>query len=311
MEQSDTDHGFFYGIGKGVFLGLLLVALPGYLVVKFYDRIEGPIADMADLPVYEEWHDNFRSGAEEVGGLFASKLREFYQADTSVTLFKPGAGTGAEDIPHTRTRFWNREAVADELAHSLSMRKQGNVRAYLDYIEKYKGVALAEMRRTKIPASVTLAQGLFEGNAGRGYLAAEANNHFGVKCQLRPGHNSDGRMTDDDFDHHSLAIGCVQRTDDYVWDRFEVYPSARESYRRHSLLLQGQRYNWMIREYEIGEVYPISRKLYGQTRVPYYAAWCVGLKKSGYATARNYAEMITMIIETYQLWKIDYELIMS
>jgi flagellum-specific peptidoglycan hydrolase FlgJ len=103
----------------------------------------------------------------------------------------------------------------------------------------------------------------------------------------------------------------VQRTDDYEWDRFEVYPSARESYRRHSLLLQGPRYSWMIRQYEIGEEYPIARKLYGKTLVPYYAAWCVGLKQSGYATAKNYAEMITMIIETYQLWKIDYELIMA
>ena len=118
-------------------------------------------------------------------------------------------------------------------------------------------------------------------------------------------------MTDEDFDHHSLAIDCVQRTDDYEWDRFEVYPSARESYRRHSLLLQGARYNWMIRQYEIGEEYPIARKLYGKTLVPYYAAWCVGLKQSGYATARLYAEKLTLIIETYQLWKIDYEAVVK
>lgn len=300
----------FYGIGRGVFLALLLIALPGYLVIKFYDHIEGPLAGIADLPVYEQWQDNFKSGADEVGGLFASKLREFYRADTSSTFYKPH-NEDEEAVPRTRTKFWKRDAMAEHLAATLPTRKQGNVQAYLDYIEKYKGVALAEMRRTKIPASVTLAQGLFEGNAGRGFLAAEANNHFGVKCQLQPGYRRDGRMTDDDFDHHSLAIGCVQRTDDYVWDRFEVYPSPRESYRRHSLLLQSQRYNWMIGAYEIGEMYPISRKLYGKDTVPYYAAWCVGLKQSGYATAKNYAEMITMIIETYQLWKIDYELIMA
>lgn len=308
MENNEQDHGLFYGIGKGVFLALFLIALPGYLVIQFYDHIEGPLSDLADLPVYEQWQDNFQSGADEVGVLFAAKLRAFYQADTTPAVFDKPEN---EALPRTKTKFWNRDAVAAELARTLPSRKQGNVRAYLDYIERYKGLALAEMRRAKIPASVTLAQGLFEGNAGRGYLATEANNHFGVKCQLQPGYRRDRRMTDDDFDHHSLAIGCVQRTDDYVWDRFEVYPSARESYRRHSLLLQGQRYNWMIREYEIGEVYPISRKLFGHDRVPYYAAWCVGLKQSGYATAKNYAEMITMIIETYQLWKIDYELIMT
>lgn len=307
MENNEQGQGVFYGIGRGVFLALLLVALPGYLILKYYDRIEGPLSDFADLPVYEQWQDNFKSGADEVGGLFADKLRQFYTADTTISFSKPEK----ETFPPTKTRFWNRDAVESELTRTLPSRKQGNVLAYLDYIEQYKGVALAEMRRTKIPASVTLAQGLFEGNAGRGFLAAEANNHFGVKCQLQPGYRRDGRMTDDDFDHHALAIGCVQRTDDYVWDRFEVYPSARESFRRHSLLLQGQRYNWMIREYEIGKVYPISKKLFGHTLVPYYAAWCVGLKQSGYATAKNYAEMITMIIETYQLWKIDYELIMA
>jgi len=308
MDRTDNDYGPFHGIGKGVFLGLLLVALPSYFVIKYYDRIEGPLSDFADLPVYDEWQNNFKTGADEVGGIFAAKLREYYLADTSSSFFKPEN----EELPKpARTRFWKREEMEKHLAATLPQRKQGNVQAYLDYIEKYKGVAIAEMRRTKIPASVTLAQGLFEGNAGRGFLATEANNHFGVKCQLLPGYRRDGRMTDDDFGHHSLAIGCVQRTDDYVWDRFEVYPSARESYRRHSILLQSQRYNWMIRQYEIGQVYPISRKLFGKDRVPYYAAWCVGLKQSGYATAKNYAEMITMIIETYELWKIDYELIMA
>ena len=306
MEKNEQDQGVFYGLGRGVFLALLLIALPGYLVIKFYDKIEGPLSNIAELPVYDQWQDNFKTGADELGVLFAAKLRDFYQADTTTFFFKPEN----EVLPKMRKQFWKREDLEQHLFASLPARKQGNVRAYLDYIEKYKSIALAEMRHTKIPASVTLAQGLFEGNAGRGYLASEANNHFGVKCQLQPGYRRDGRISDDDFDHHSLAIGCVQRTDDYVWDRFEVYPSARESFRRHSLLLQGARYNWMIREYEIGKIYPISRKLYGHDRVPYYAAWSVGLKKSGYATAKNYAEMITMIIETYQLWLIDYELIM-
>ena len=181
----------------------------------------------------------------------------------------------------------------------------------LAYINKHKEFAVEQMTLFNIPASVILAQAIKESGSGTSTLAKESNNHFGIKCQLQPGYRRDGRIGDDDFGHHSLAIGCVQRTDDYVWDRFEVYPSARESYRRHSLLLLGDRYRWMINNYEVGEIYPIPVPLYGHDRVPYYAAWSVGLKRSGYATAKDYAEKLTLIIETYQLWKIDYELLMN
>jgi flagellum-specific peptidoglycan hydrolase FlgJ len=307
MENNDNDQGLFHGIGKGVFLGLLLVALPSYLILKYYDGIHSKISEFSDLPVYDVMQDNFKTGFEELGGSFAKKLSEFYLADTSVSFYK----SENERLAKPTATYWNRADLEKQLASRLAKDKQTNARAYLDYIEQYKAVALEEMRRTKIPASVTLAQGLFEGNAGRGFLASEANNHFGIKCRLTPNYRRDGRMTDDDFEHHSLAVGCVQRTDDYVWDRFEVYPSAWASFRRHSILLQGERYSWMIRKYEIGKTYPISRKLFGHDEVPYYAAWCVGLKQSGYATAKNYAEMITMIIETFQLWKIDYELVMA
>jgi len=309
MENNDNDHGLFYGLGKGVFLAMLLFALPGFLILHYYDRIEASLSDISDLPVYDRMQDNFKTGAEIVGSVFGNKLREFYGADT--TFFLQQDEPVGMPAPAPPVAYWKRAELEQQLARNLSPAKQQGAKAYLDYIEQYRALALEEMRRTHIPASVTLAQGLFEGNAGRGFLAAEANNHFGIKCQLQPGYKRDGRIGDDDFDHHSLAIGCVQRTDDYVWDRFEVYPSARESYRRHSLLLLGDRYRWMIRNYEVGEMYPVPVPLYGHTRVPYYAAWSVGLKRSGYATAKNYAEMITLIIETYQLWKIDYELLMS
>ncbi len=309
MENNDNDHGLFYGLGKGVFLAILLFALPGFLILRYYDRIEASLSDISDLPVYDRMQDNFKTGAEVVGGVFGNKLREFYGVDSTFFLQQDESVSVPAGAPSVA--YWNRTELEQQLARNLSSGKQQSAKAYLDYIEQYKALALEEMRRTRIPASVTLAQGLFEGNAGRGFLAAEANNHFGIKCQLQPGYKRDGRIGDDDFDHHSLAIGCVQRTDDYVWDRFEVYPSARESFRRHSLLLLGDRYRWMIKNYEVGEIYPIPVSLYGHNRVPYYAAWSVGLKRSGYATAKNYAEMITLIIETYQLWKVDYELLMS
>ena len=308
MKEQDSDHGLFYGIGKGVFMALMLFALPGFLILKYYDRIESSLSNVAELPVYDRMQDNFTTGAEAVGVLFTEKLRDFYQIDSSAfSGHKPAART----LQKPRKTYWERQVVERELASRLSAGKQAAAKAYLDYVERYKSLALAEMQQTRIPASVTLAQGLFEGNAGRGYLAARANNHFGIKCRLQPGYRRDGRIGDDDFDHHSLAIGCEQRTDDYVWDRFEVYASPEDSYRRHSLLLLGDRYRWMIQTYEVGQLYEIPVPLYGHRQVPYYAAWCVGLKRSGYATAKNYAEMITMIIETYQLWKIDYELFIN
>ena len=63
----------------------------------------------------------------------------------------------------------------------------------------------------------------------------------------------------------------------------------------------------MLHKYEVGGVYSLSKPIFGHSEAPYYVAWCLGLKQSGYATARHYAEKLTLIIETYQLWKIDYE----
>jgi flagellum-specific peptidoglycan hydrolase FlgJ len=67
----------------------------------------------------------------------------------------------------------------------------------------------------------------------------------------------------------------------------------------------------MLRRYEVGGIYETPRKIYGHSEVPYYAAWAIGLKSSGYATSRTYAEKLTLIIETYQLWRIDYEAVID
>ncbi len=96
----------------------------------------------------------------------------------------------------------------------------------------------------------------------------------------RSGFRRDGRINDADFDFHSLAVDCMQMADDYTWDRFEVYQTAQDSYRRHSQLLQDRRYGWMLHRYEVGGVYHIDKAIYGQTEVPYYAAWSVGLRKT-------------------------------
>jgi flagellum-specific peptidoglycan hydrolase FlgJ len=291
--------GCLQSFGRGSFFALLLFALPCLLVLRYYDEIKARVDGLVELPVLHDLKNDFRSGAELVGATFARELQQFY-ADTLETA------THARSMP-AKGSYWQRQNLETQLRAQLPRAMQANMTAYLDYIETYRDLAAQEMQRSKIPASIILAQGLLETNAGRSTLARKGNNHFGIKCRARSGFRRDGVIDDRDFDFHRLAVDCMQMTDDYAWDRFEVYQSAADSYRRHSLLLQDRRYGWMLHRYEVGGRYTLSKPLYGQHELPYYAAWSVGLKQSGYATARRYAEVLTLIIETYQLWRIDYE----
>ena len=297
--STEQEGGCLYAFGRGSCFALFIFVIPFLLVSVYYDEIKAKIDGISSLPVYHEMTRSFRTGAELAGAQFAAQLQAFY-ADS---LSNP-----AKNLHLKRTKtYWSRQAVETELTQKMSRGYHRNIKAYLDYIEQFKDIASLEMRQTKIPASITLAQGLLETNAGRSILALKGNNHFGIKCRAIPGFRRDGRISDEDFNAHSLAIDCMQMRDDYAWDRFEVYASPAKSFRRHSLLLQDRRYGWMLHKYEVGGLYAIPRKLYGHSEVPYYAAWALGLKSSGYATARTYAEKLTLIIETYQLWKIDYE----
>lgn len=297
--QTDTNSGCLQAFGRGSFIALIVFAIPCFLVLRYRSEIEARLSGMNEMPVFQQLSSDFRTGAELAGATFAAELRAFY-ADSSQRV-------RSEALPIRKATYWQRVRVEAQLREKLGRRFQSGMVRYLDYVEQYRDFAELEMRRSKIPASITLAQGILETNAGQSVLATKGNNHFGIKCRARPGFRKDGVIDDRDFDAHSLAVDCMQMHDDYAWDRFEVYPSARESFRRHSLLLQDRRYGWMLREYEVGGIYPIKKTIFGHDRVPYYAAWCVGLKQSGYATARLYAEKLTLIIETYQLWKIDYE----
>lgn len=292
-----------YSIGKGSVKALLVFTLPALIVIVFYDQISDKWNGISELPVVRQMRKDFRTGAEIFGAAFSAELQR-YNRDTSFQMTLDPEPTSV--APRQKT-YWKRQLMEPMLYETLPRAYHSNISAYLDYIDAYKDIAAADMRRTKIPASVTLAQGLLESNAGRSRLAREANNHFGIKCRTKAGFQRDGRITASDFYPSSLAQDCMQAHDDYAWDRFEVYASARESFRRHSLLLREPRYAWMLRQYEIGGYYDIPGRFFGHQRIPYYAAWSMGLKKSGYATAKVYAEKLTLIIETYHLWKIDYE----
>ena len=144
----------------------------------------------------------------------------------------------------------------------------------LSYIEKYAPLAIAEMQRTGVPASITLAQALVESGAGRSVLAVQANNHFGLKCH----------GTDWDGD-------TFFKDDDKAKECFRAYPSAEDSFRAHSDFLRGrERYQSLF------ELEPTD-----------YKAWARGLKKAGYATDSRYADKLIDSIEDFQLYRYDEE----
>lgn len=142
--------------------------------------------------------------------------------------------------------------------------------AYQNYINKYKDIAIEQMRTYGIPASITLAQGLFESGAGLSRLATKANNHFGIKC------------------HNGWTGGTIYVDDDKKDDCFRAYNTARESFIDHSKFLQGNRY----------------KSLYS-LKTTDYKGWARGLKACGYATNPQYAEKLIEIIELYKLYNYD------
>jgi len=142
---------------------------------------------------------------------------------------------------------------------------------YLDYIDKYAPVAIKEMKLFRIPASITLSQGLIESGAGKSELAVKANNHFGIKC------------------HDGWDGATFREDDDAPQECFRKYKTADESFRDHSLFLtQRPRYAALFKL----DVYD-------------YKAWANGLRQAGYATNPRYADILIKTIEDFELNKYD------
>ena len=141
----------------------------------------------------------------------------------------------------------------------------------IDYIDKYKDIAMTEMVKYKVPASIPLAQGILESGNGQSKLAKKGNNHFGIKC-------------------HSDWKGKTMRQDDDAPNEcFRVYDDPEDSYRDHSeFLRKGTRYAFLF-----------------DLSITDYKAWAKGLKKAGYATLPTYANVLINLIETYDLQQYD------
>lgn len=146
---------------------------------------------------------------------------------------------------------------------------------YLDYIAKYRDLAIEQQRKHKIPASITMAQGILESAAGKSELAVKANNHFGVKCTSDwPGRT----YTHDDETKNE----CFRR-----------YADVKDSYEDHSLFLKRKRYESLF-SLPIGD----------------YKNWAYGLKACGYATDPKYPEKLIRLIELYDLNSLTFDTVL-
>ncbi len=139
------------------------------------------------------------------------------------------------------------------------------------YIEKYKDIAIKKMKEYKIPASITLAQGVLESGNGNSRLARKANNHFGIKC------------------HKDWNGKKFRLDDDKRRECFRKYKSVEKSFSDHSYFLtQRSRYSFLFK-----------------LDITDYKGWAYGLKKAGYATNPKYPQLLIRIIEENKLYKFD------
>ena len=141
----------------------------------------------------------------------------------------------------------------------------------INYIETYKNTAMESMRKYKIPASITLAQGILESSSGNSELTRKSNNHFGIKC------------------HKGWKGKRVYHDDDKKDDCFRVYKDPANSFKDHSLFLTGRTRYAKLFKLKEGD----------------YIKWAKGLSAAGYATDRRYPAKLIALIEKYDLHKYD------
>ncbi|MGM9762787.1 MAG: glucosaminidase domain-containing protein [Candidatus Cryptobacteroides sp.] len=140
-----------------------------------------------------------------------------------------------------------------------------------EYIAKYSEIAVSEMYRSGIPASITLAQGLLESGSGRSELATKANNHFGIKC------------------HNDWTGAKSYHDDDRKGECFRKYAKAEDSFMDHSDFLRYRdRYKFLF-----------------DLKTTDYKGWAYGLKRAGYATDPEYPSKLIKLIEDYRLYEYD------
>ncbi|WKD84976.1 Autolysin [Polaribacter huanghezhanensis] len=195
-----------------------------------------------------------------------------------LSFFIVGCGTkknvvrSKKNIPKETTSIKKMPSVKQNAHVKKLLKEHKNLNKYtLTYIKKYAPLAVIKMHEFKIPASITLAQGILESGNGRSTLASKSNNHFGIKC------------------HKGWEGKKVYHDDDKKDDCFRKYKYVENSYNDHSKFLTGRKRYAFLFKYRTSD----------------YKKWARGLKKAGYATDRKYPSKLIRIIETYELYEFD------
>lgn len=183
-----------------------------------------------------------------------------------------------KEVVYKNKKYSNQEKrnVSTEVIESTS-RTSVTSDLITDYIYRFKEVAINNMRNYGIPASIILAQGILESGAGRGDLAENANNHFGIKC------------------HADWSGESVRHDDDSSQECFRKYKNPSESYRDHALFLTGRSRYSNLFSLPKGD----------------YKAWAKGLRAAGYATDPKYPDKLISYIERYNLHQYDAQVLGS
>ena len=169
---------------------------------------------------------------------------------------------------------YDSSSYSKRTAPSSSKKMSTNTAVY-DYIANYKEVAMNNMKNYGIPASIILAQGILESGAGRGSLAINANNHFGIKC------------------HNDWTGESVRQDDDTEQECFRKYNDPAESFKDHAVFLSGRNRYASLFDLPKGD----------------YEAWARGLRAAGYATDPRYPEKLISYIERYNLQQFDKQVL--
>lgn len=198
------------------------------------------------------------------------------------TTTKPKVTTKKQPTVVTQTKPVNTKpntTTYPKTDTQVSLEATSNVKTYAEeiqfYVDNFKEIAKNNMKTHGIPASITLAQGILESGAGKGKLAQSANNHFGIKC------------------HTGWTGESVKHDDDAAQECFRKYNHPSESYRDHSLFLTSR---------------PRYANLFKLDRGD-YEAWAKGLKAAGYATDVKYPDKLIGLIERFELYKYDNEVL--
>jgi flagellum-specific peptidoglycan hydrolase FlgJ len=147
----------------------------------------------------------------------------------------------------------------------------------LEYINTYSEIAKSEMKNHKIPASITIAQGILESNNGNGVLTRKSNNHFGIKC------------------HRGWRGEKVYHDDDEKGECFRSYSDPATSFKDHSIFLSKRK--------RYADLFKLEQND--------YKSWAKGLRQAGYATDKKYPEKLIKIIEKYKLYELDNDVLLN